>query len=59
MSPGWWVEYSGKRTLVEAPDVEAADDAAILRFGRIPDAVYPADEDPAMPSSAEQEHDGP
>ena len=54
MSPVWWVEYSGKRMLVEAPDVEAADDAAILRFGRIPDAVYPADEDPAMPSSEGQ-----
>lgn len=49
MSPLWWVEYSGRRTLIEADNVDAADDEAIVRFSRIPDSVYPADEDPDMP----------
>lgn len=36
----WWVEYPNGRHLVEAPDVDCADEIAMRRWGTYPSAVY-------------------
>ena len=46
----WWCDYPNGRRQVEAPDVDAADTAAMRRWGTYPVAVYPAQES-ADPSS--------